>query len=78
MGAVVSKEHVAAANKVRSLMSTYIDVELLIRVGEYKAGNDPDVDEAVAKRDAINALLYDGKGSRRSFAETVQALQELA
>jgi len=77
MGAVVSKDHVNAANKVRSLMSTYIDVELLIRVGEYKAGNDPEVDEAVQKRDAINALLYDGKGQNRSFDETVRALQEL-
>lgn len=78
MGAVVSKDHVFAANKVRSLMSTYVDVELLIRVGEYKAGNDPEVDEAVQKKDAINALLYDGRGAKRSFSETVLALRELA
>ncbi|MFD1747561.1 FliI/YscN family ATPase [Rhizobium helianthi] len=78
MNAVVSDNHISAANRIRSLLSTYADVELLIRVGEYKPGNDPEVDEAVAKRDAINALLYDGRGGTRSYEETIQALMELA
>lgn len=78
MNAVVDEAHIRAANRLRSLMSTYVDVELLIRVGEYKPGNDPEVDEAVRKRDAINALLYDGKGRGRTFEQTVAALMELA
>ncbi|NTJ41863.1 FliI/YscN family ATPase [Agrobacterium larrymoorei] len=78
MSAVTSTRHQTAANRIRSLMSTYSDVELLIRVGEYRQGNDPDVDEAVAKRDAINAMLYDGKGGTRSFEQIVDAVEGLA
>jgi type III secretion protein N (ATPase) len=57
MDAVASRDHVAAARKVCAWLAAYADVELLIRVGEYKKGNDADTDLAVAKNKVVNAFL---------------------
>ncbi|MCZ4093507.1 FliI/YscN family ATPase [Sinorhizobium psoraleae] len=77
MYAVVDESHNQAANHLRSLLALYKEVELLIRVGEYREGQDPAADEAVRKRGMINKFLYGAKGCR-PFEETVTALRELA
>jgi len=51
MNAVISKEHQAAARRLRELMAKYEEVELLVRIGEYKQGSDKLADEAVAKQE---------------------------
>jgi len=38
-------------------MSTYQQNEDMIAIGAYKAGNNPKLDEAVSKMDAINTFL---------------------
>ena len=58
MEAVVSASHSAAASTVRNLMATAKDMELLIRVGEYRAGRDAAVDLAIRKKPAIEDFLY--------------------
>ena len=40
MNALITPEHKAAAGKVRELMAKYQDIELLLKVGEYKKGAD--------------------------------------
>ena len=40
-------EHLAAINRARQVMATYSDMEELIRLGAYRAGSSPDVDEAI-------------------------------
>lgn len=77
MNAVVSNAHRRAAEKVRSLLALYEEVELLIRVGEYCEGRDAAVDEAVSKRDRINQFLYGGQGPH-GFHDIVAGLEELA
>ncbi|MCF3641596.1 FliI/YscN family ATPase [Rhizobium sp. TRM95111] len=77
MGAVVDERHNWAAGRVRSLLALYKEIELLIRVGEYREGQDGAADEAVRKRNRIDAFLFGHKG-RRSFEETVGALKDLA
>jgi ATP synthase in type III secretion protein N len=57
MDAVVGAEHVAMARKINQWLASYADVELLIKVGEYKKGSDADADVAIAKNKAINAFL---------------------
>jgi len=57
MNKIVSADHIIFAQKFRSLLAAYDEVELLIRVGEYQAGNDHLADEAVSKIDAMKALL---------------------
>ena len=74
MSQVVDAEHRQMAGKVRRLMAAYKDIELLVRVGEYQAGQDSEADEALARREAIQALLCQSTTQKNSFEETVQRL----
>jgi type III secretion protein N (ATPase) len=60
MDAVVPPQHRADAARIRELMARHAEVELLLRVGEYKPGSDALADEAVARIDRINAFLRQG------------------
>ena len=40
--------HLPTVRRARRLLSTYADMEELIRLGAYRAGASPEVDEAVA------------------------------
>ena len=77
MNAVVDKEHKAAANRVRELMAKYEEVELLVKIGEYKKGSDALADQALSKIEAIRAFLRQGGQEKLSFADTVQAMRRL-
>ncbi len=72
MNAIVDKDHLAAAGKFRSLMAKYQEVELLLRIGEYKKGNDAEVDEAIAKMPQLNAFLQQGLSEKSTYQETVE------
>jgi flagellum-specific ATP synthase len=47
MNQVVTKEHRQAAEKLRSLLATYINAEDLINIGAYKRGSSTEIDEAI-------------------------------
>jgi type III secretion protein N (ATPase) len=74
MSAIVTKEHRKAAGKLRNLLSKYQEIELLVRIGEYKKGNDAETDEALEKIGAINNFLRQGLEEKCSFDETVKKL----
>jgi type III secretion protein N (ATPase) len=57
MNQITSLTHRKAAAKLRRLLATWKEVELLVRVGEYQAGQDAEVDEAVELRLHIEAFL---------------------
>ncbi len=78
MPAIVTPEHRLAANRIRTLMARYREVELLVQIGEYKNGADSLADEAIAKRDRINAFLRQGLREATSFEDTCRQLLELA
>ncbi len=77
MTSIAGAEHQRHAGRVRQLLAKYQEVELLVRIGEYKAGSDPLADEAIRKVDAINAFLKQGLREKSSLADTLQALQQL-
>ncbi len=77
MTAITTPEHRRVAGRVRQLMAKYQEVELLVRIGEYKAGNDAVADEAIKKLDAINAFLRQGLQEQSTAAETLQGLQKI-
>ena len=78
MHMVTSPEHRLSASKVRELMGAYKKSEILLKVGEYKAGSDPLVDEAIAKWPAINAFLCQGQQEFTPLEQTCQSLAGLA
>ena len=49
-----------ASDKLKDMLNKYLEVELLIRVGEYKFGEDKDSDEAVNKYKEIMAFCTQG------------------
>ena len=74
--AIIPKDHKAAASKLRSLLAKYAEVELLLKIGEYKKGTDPETDEAVAKIGAVNAFLKQGLDEKPAYADTIEKLKE--
>jgi len=78
MNAVIGAEHRAAAGRIRELMSKYAEVELLVRIGEYKTGGDADTDEAIGKWEAVRAFLRQRTDERSTLPAAVDALQRLA
>jgi flagellum-specific ATP synthase len=59
----------ALVTRARALLARYDDMAELIRVGAYRHGADPEVDEAIRYHDALEAFLAQGKTERVSLAE---------
>jgi type III secretion protein N (ATPase) len=78
MNQVVTKEHSAAAARVRGMMARYRDSALLVKIGEYKAGSDPETDKAIESHGAIEKFLRQDLGEATPFEETVHRLEKLA
>lgn len=74
MNAVVSKEHRLAAGRIRELMAKYQDIELLVKIGEYKQGADANTDEAIAKHNLINNFLKQSTDEKSFMKETLDEL----
>jgi type III secretion protein N (ATPase) len=78
MSALVGADHRLAAGRVRELLAKYEEIELLIKVGEYKKGADRVADLAIEKRDAILAYLRQDMHESCGFDEAVARLRQLA
>ncbi|SLN69653.1 flagellar protein export ATPase FliI [Oceanibacterium hippocampi] len=61
----------------RGLLSTYEDMAELIRLGAYRAGTDPKVDEAIRYYPALEAFLSQKKEERVTLAAGYAALADL-
>ncbi|MDR2419953.1 MAG: type III secretion system ATPase SctN [Puniceicoccales bacterium] len=77
MSAIVTKEHREAAGKLRNILAKYGEVELLVRIGEYKKGADAVTDEAIARIDAVNNFLKQGLHDKDSYEDTIQKLKQV-
>jgi type III secretion protein N (ATPase) len=78
MNAITTPEHQAMAGKVISWLATYADVELLVKVGEYKKGSDAEADMAIAKYKDINAFLRQRTNEFDDFSTILEKLKVLA
>lgn len=76
MNQIVTKEHKQAAAKLRAILAKYQQIELLVQLGEYKRGADPEADSALDHIDRVNAFLRQGLDERSSFEETLKALEQ--
>ena len=74
--AIIPKDHKAAASKLREILAKYQEVELLLKIGEYKRGSDATTDEAIEKIDRVNAFLCQGLAERPQYDDTIQKLKE--
>lgn len=72
--AIIDAEHKKNAAKLRTLLAKYAEVELLLKIGEYRKGADRDTDEAIEKNDAVNSFLKQGLTERPTYGETLAML----
>jgi len=77
MTGVVGREHQHYAQKLRSLISTYRKSEDMINIGAYSRGSNPQIDEALAKHQAIEALLVQDLNNMTELPETEQLMKEI-
>ncbi len=77
MSDIVTKQHKANANKIRSLIATYGDAEDLINVGAYVSGSNKDIDEAVDKNPLVKSFLMQSTDANVQFEETMELMNEI-
>ena len=77
MNNIVDQDHLDVAGRTRELLAKYNEVELLLKIGEYKRGSDATADEAIDKIEAINGILKQGLFERSSLPETTARLREV-
>src|SRR5690606_6846218 len=77
MDAIVSRGHRDAAGRVCAMLAKYNDIELLVKIGEYEEGTDPEADIAIAKYPEINAFLRQGTDEQIDFNAAVEQLEAL-
>jgi flagellum-specific ATP synthase len=61
----------------RQVMATYADMEELIRLGAYRAGSSPEVDEAIRLHEPLEGFLRQAKDEKASLAAGYQQLAQI-
>ena len=77
MEMVISQQHQNLAARLRGILAKHKEIELLVRMGEYQQGSDPAADEALAKIDAVNALLRQSIDARCSIPQTLAEIEKI-
>jgi flagellum-specific ATP synthase len=70
-------DHLAAINRARQVMATYADMEELIRLGAYRAGSSPEVDEAIRLHRPFEQFLAQGKEEATGLVEGYAWLEQI-
>lgn len=68
-------EETALAARARGILALYADMADLVRLGAYRPGADPSVDEAVALAPRIDAALRQDRGEAAPLPESFARLQ---
>ena len=77
MPSIVPKEHLILVGKLREVLANYRKNELLIKIGEYKRGQDKAGDFALDNIEKVNKFLKQAVEERCTFQETMQLLKAL-
>ncbi len=77
MPGCVAPQYLPLITRARKLMSTYADMEELIRLGAYRKGSSPEVDEAIACHPHLEDFLRQQKGESCSLAEGYEQLAQV-
>ena len=75
---IITPEHQQDVLTLRKYLAAYQDVEFLLKIGEYKKGNDATTDKAVELIEEINDFLKQTSSELSAFDQTLSAMQGLA
>jgi flagellum-specific ATP synthase len=67
----------ALVDKARQVMAVYDDMAELIRLGAYRAGSDPAVDEAIGLHDALEGFQRQTLGDRTTLEDGYRMLAQI-
>lgn len=70
-------EFYPVVQKARQVLATYGDMEELIRLGAYRQGSSPEVDEAIRLQPALEAFLSQGKEEKTNLGDGYRALAQI-
>lgn len=74
MNDIVTPEHLAAVRRFRRLYTLLKENEMLIRIGAYVRGTDRELDEAIAKKEKMEAFLSQEAMNASGYQETIDQL----
>jgi flagellum-specific ATP synthase len=74
MNDIISQEQFKAVLKFRRLYTLLKENEVLIRIGAYIKGTDPELDEAIEKKEAMQKFISQGANFYVPFDKTVEDL----
>ncbi len=77
MDKVVTKEQYNDFLKLKRVLSLIKENEVLVRVGAYKPGMDPELDNAMSKKEKIREFLTQDTQQIISFDETIANLKKV-
>jgi len=77
MPRAADQAYLPALNRAKQIMATYADMEELIRLGAYRAGTSPEVDEAIRLHKPLEEFLSQGKEEATSLAEGYRRLAQI-
>jgi flagellum-specific ATP synthase len=72
-----SEEQNAVVNRARQLLSTYEDMAELVRLGAYRRGSDPQVDEAIHYFDDLDRFIAQMQSEQASLEQGYQTLAQI-
>jgi type III secretion protein N (ATPase) len=78
MSNIAPREQLRAAARLRHVLASYREVELLIRLGEYREGVDPDMDQVVRAYPQVIAFLRQDTRQSAHYSDSVDQLLRLA
>jgi flagellum-specific ATP synthase len=74
MNDIITPEHLRAVQKFRRLYTLLKENEVLIRIGAYTKGSDPELDEAISKKGNMEKFLMQNSSSQSDFNESIETL----
>ena len=77
MNDIISDEHIKSVMKFRRLYTLLKENETLIRIGAYTKGTDPELDEAIDKKEAMEKFISQESTVQEEFSTTVESIVAL-
>lgn len=78
MSRIASRSHIEAARRVRGLIAKWQDIEMLVQLGEYKAGADEVADRAIERKSDIDAFRRQDTDDFFSASDSIEWLSSLS
>ena len=73
----LTEQEAALVQRARAILAQHASMADMIRLGAYRAGTDPAVDEAISLAPRIEALLRQAKGTHSSTQDSFAALNDI-